>query len=134
MERYEYMRIPVKDIPAVIMEQYKLWPLVHNGFVLVEIRRGIYGLPQAGILDNEQLVQHLSIYGYYPTKNTPGLFRHQSRDISFSLVVDDFGYKYVGKEHADHLIAELQALYSITIEWDGTLYCGITFKWNYKER
>jgi hypothetical protein len=48
--------------------------------------------------------------------------------------VDDFGVKYVGKEHADHLIASLQDLYSITIEWDGTLYCGTTFKWNYEKR
>jgi hypothetical protein len=81
MERYEYMRIPVKDIPAVIMEQYNLLPLVHNGFVLVEIRKGLYGLPQAGLLANERLVKHLSTYGYYPAKHTPGLFRHKSRDI-----------------------------------------------------
>ena len=34
MDRYEYMRIPAKDIPADIMEQYDLAPLVHNGHVL----------------------------------------------------------------------------------------------------
>jgi hypothetical protein len=33
MQRYEYMRIPVKHIPTIIMEQYNLHPLV-----LVEIR------------------------------------------------------------------------------------------------
>jgi hypothetical protein len=50
MDRYEYMRIPAKDIPADIMEQYNLAPLVHNGHVLTKIRKGMYGLPQAGIL------------------------------------------------------------------------------------
>ena len=27
-----------------------------------------------------------------------------SRPFSFCLIVDDFGVKYIGKEHADHLI------------------------------
>jgi hypothetical protein len=36
MNRYEYMRIPVKDIPATIMTQYKLQDKVHNGTVMVE--------------------------------------------------------------------------------------------------
>jgi hypothetical protein len=58
-----------------------------------------------------------------------------SRDICFTLlVVDEFGVKYVGKENADHLIGALRALYSIAIDWDGTLSCGFTFKWNYKDR
>ena len=48
MDRYEYMRIPAKDIPADIMEQYNLAPIVHNGHVLTKIRKGMYGLPQAG--------------------------------------------------------------------------------------
>jgi hypothetical protein len=42
---HEYMPIPVKDIPLCIMEQYQLHDLVHNGYVLVEIRKGMYGLP-----------------------------------------------------------------------------------------
>jgi len=37
MDRYEYMRIPAKDISADIMEQYRLTPLVHHGHVLTEI-------------------------------------------------------------------------------------------------
>ena len=55
-----------------------------------------------------------------------------TRPISFTLVVDDFGIKYVGKEHAQHLIDTLQSLYTITIDWTGTLYCGLTLKWDYQ--
>jgi hypothetical protein len=50
MDCYEYMRIPAKDTPANIMEQYNLTLLVRNGHVLTKIRKGMYGLPQAGIL------------------------------------------------------------------------------------
>ena len=57
MERYEYMRIPLYMLPDAIIEQYNLLPLVHNGHVYVEIRRGMYGLPQAGKLANDQLNQ-----------------------------------------------------------------------------
>ena len=36
--------------------------------------------------------------------HTPGLWRYVTRPVQFTLVVDDFGVNYVGKEHADHLI------------------------------
>ena len=57
---YEYMRIPIDMIPDVIMDEYNLCPLIHNGFVYVKIRRGMYGLPQAGCLANDQLIKHLA--------------------------------------------------------------------------
>jgi hypothetical protein len=62
-----------------------------------------YGLPQAGIVANE-LVQHLLAQdGYRPNKHTHGLWIQDRRLITFSLVVDNFGIKYVGQEHAKHL-------------------------------
>ena len=134
MDQYEYMWIPTKFIPADIMTQYQLADLVHNNMVMVEIRKGMYGLPQAGILANDRLQAHLATHGYVAAKHTPGFFTHVDRPISFTLVVDDFGVKYVGKEHAQHLIGTLQSLYTVTIDWTGTLYCGLTLKWNYKLR
>ena len=53
-------------------------PLVHNGFVVVEIRKGMYGLPQAGILANKRLKKHLAKAGYHEAPRTPGLFRHET--------------------------------------------------------
>jgi hypothetical protein len=134
MARYEYMKIPVKDIPDSVMAQYQLTPLARNGSVLVEIRKGMYGLPQAGILANDRLQAHLATAGYHPVKHTPGLYRHATRPITFTLVVDDFGVKYVGREHAEHLIATLRALYTITTDWDGALYLGMTLAWDYTQR
>jgi hypothetical protein len=42
--------------------------------------------------------------GYRPTPHTRGLWTHDTRPISFSLVVDDFGVKYGGREQAEHLM------------------------------
>ena len=48
-------------------------------------------------------------------------------------MVDDFGVKYVGKEHAEHLITTLQAAnYKITTDWDGASFCGLTIDWDYE--
>jgi hypothetical protein len=134
MPKYEYMRIPVHTIPDVIMEQYELAPLIHNGHVMVEIRKGMYGLPQAGLIANERLIKHLQKYGYNPTKNTPGLFQHETRPSTFALVVDDFGVKYVDKCHADHLLSAIQNLYACTTDWTGSLYTGLTLHWDYTNR
>ena len=134
MPQYEYMRIPIVDIPPVIMEQYQLTKLVHNQHVYVEIQKGMYGLPQAGILAHERLVAHLAKYGYTPTRHTPGLFRHATRPIVFCLVVDDFGIQYTGREHAEHLLGALAALYTITTDWTGNRYVGLTLDWDFAAR
>ena len=60
--------------------------------------------------------------------------KHKWRHIAFPLVVDDFGIKYVGKEHADHLIAALKQDYELDEDWDGTKYCGILLNWDYENR
>ena len=57
MTHYEYMRIPIAMLPQAIIDQYALTPLIHNGFVYVEVRKGMYGLPQAGKLASNQLVK-----------------------------------------------------------------------------
>jgi hypothetical protein len=44
---YACMRIPVSVIPESIMLEYELAGLIHNGFAYVEIRKGMYGLPQS---------------------------------------------------------------------------------------
>jgi hypothetical protein len=95
MERYEYMHIPLSAIPQSIQEQYDLLKYVHNGHVLVKISKGMYGLPQTGILAYEQLMWNLQSSGYSPCDHTSGLWRHHIRPITFYLVVDNFTVNYV---------------------------------------
>jgi hypothetical protein len=49
---YEYMKMSLTLFPEWIIEQYKLQMHAHNGFVYLEMRRAVWGLPQAGILTN----------------------------------------------------------------------------------
>jgi hypothetical protein len=135
LEYFEYMQIPLVLFPAWIMEQYNLKMHALNGYVHLEMRRAVWGLPQAGILANKRLRRKLAPFGYYECVNTPGLWYQVSRPISFTLVVNDFGVKYVGKEHADHLIASIKSTYKkLTEDWTGSLYCGITLEWDYVGR
>ena len=52
----------------------------------------------------------------------------------FCLTVDDFGIEYVGKHHAQHLLATLQEHYTVTTDWEGKKYAGIDLEWDYKYR
>jgi hypothetical protein len=51
------MRLPINIIPDEIVLQCNLRTLVHNGYVYMKIRKGMYGLPQAGILANKLLTK-----------------------------------------------------------------------------
>ena len=104
LDWYEYMKMPLTIFPEHTIKQYNIREHAKNGFICLEIRKAIYGLPQAGVLANKLLKACLAPAGYYEVTNTPGLWKHVSRPIAFTLVVDDFGVKYVGKKHADHLV------------------------------
>ena len=67
----------------------------------------MYGLPQVGLLAQKLLKKRLAKHGYKQSDVTPGLCTHKWRPIYFSLVVDDFGVKYVDEEHAAHLVSAL---------------------------
>jgi hypothetical protein len=92
----------------------------------------MYGLPQVGIIVQELLEEQLAVAGYKQSKMTPGYWKHEWRPISFALVVDDFGVKYVGRENIHHLI-KLKSDYEIEVEWEGTQYLGITLNWDYNK-
>ena len=118
------MRIHKRDIRKIIWDYYNLDSLAVNDYVYAEIQRGMYGLPHAGIIANDELIPPLAAHGYVQCPHTHGLFRHLTRPISFCLVVDDFGVKYVGQEHAKHLRNCIASKYKITTNWTGRLYLG----------
>ena len=91
-------------------------------------------LKQAGRIVNERIKAHLAHFGFAPVPRTPALWKHATKPIILSLVVDNFGVKYTGKENADHLIQALQKLYTISINWTGYLLCGLTIDWDYATR
>jgi hypothetical protein len=125
--RYEYLRIHADKIPTSIMDQYNLNPLLYNRHVYFEMHKCMYSLPQAEKLSQTSLIRHLSTYGYIQCAKTPCLFRHVTRDIMFSLVVDDFGVCYTNQCDADHLIQTLEAnAYKLKVRPLGDAYLGMT--------
>ena len=139
LKRFEYARIRLSDLPEDIIEEYKLKEkATEQGFVHVEVRRGMYGLPNAGIIAQQLLEKRLEKHGYKQSKFTPGLWSHEWRPIQFTLVVDDFGVKYIGDEHAEHLIQCVKQHYNLTHDLNkdeqGNLYCGVTMEWDYEKR
>ena len=114
---WEYMKMDINILPEEVIKEYNLRDIVdEKGYVYMQIRKGMYGFPQAGILANKKLIRHLKPYGYKPARHTPGLWIHETKNIKFTLAVDDFGVQYDNKDDVQHLIAALQKKYRITID------------------
>jgi hypothetical protein len=61
MERAEYMRLKISDIPEEVIQRYNLMLLVtQDGYVYCKITQGMYGLPQSGIIAQELLEKQLA--------------------------------------------------------------------------
>ena len=134
MVRYEYMKLALSCIPDEIIEHYSLCTLSSNGWVYLEIRKGMPGLNQAGRIANNRLKAHLAHFGFAPVPRTPALWRHNTKPILFSLIVDYFGVKHIGKENANHPIQSLKKLFTISIDLTGSIFCELTIDWEYAAR
>jgi len=135
MKQYEYMRIKITDITEEVIEHYKLREIVtDDGYIYCEIRKGMYCLPQAGIIAQELLQERLAKVGYHQSQIIPGLWTHKTRNTCFTLVIDDFAIKYMKKEDAQHPIDALEKDYTISNDWDVTKYIGLTIDWDYVKR
>ena len=98
MERPEFMRLKLADMPDDVVTHYQLHDkATPDGYVYVRIQKGMYGLPQAGLIAQELLERRLNSKGYRQSQLTPGFWTHDWRPISFALCVDDFGVKTSAK-------------------------------------
>ena len=93
----------------------------------------MYEIPRAGQIAHTALVKQPYPYEYHPSSKNPGLWTHKILPINFTLIVNDFGVKYLGKDHALHLKAALEDKYKINKDWKGGLYIGIALNWDYEK-
>ena len=100
----------------------------------MEIKKGVYGLPQAVKLANDKPKLHLAKFVYEPSPITSGLWRHQTRPLPLSLVVDDFGVKYESQYYITHILDSLKSIYKISEDCDVKVYCGLNLEWEYHKR
>ena len=115
MKYFQYMLIHKKIIPQEVLNEYNIIFDDHD-FTYVEIRRGMYGLKEAGGIAFDQLVRKLKRFGYEPMSQTPGLWRDTSHKTTFTLYVDNFGIQYLSKDDANHLIDSICATYECSID------------------
>ena len=66
--------------------------------------------------------------------HTPGLWLHIFRPSEFTLVVDNFGVKFVDVEQLQLLVKSLKKFYEVFLDPTGSKYCGITLEWDKKNR
>ena len=135
LESSEYMKIHLSLIPQEIIDKYDVIKYVETDeYVYVEITGAMYGLSHSGRIANQDLRKHLAKYGYYSTKRTPELWKHRTRPISFTLVVDNFGIKYTNKDDINDLFKSIKEKYLLKIDWIGAKYAGIDLNWDYEKR
>jgi hypothetical protein len=75
MVQYEYMRLKLTNMPDDVIGHYNLQAIATaNGFVYFEIWKGMYGLPQAGIIAQQLLETRLAAHGYHQSTTMPSLW------------------------------------------------------------
>jgi hypothetical protein len=129
------MRTKISNLPPSFVKACNLNNLATNDdTIYVKIQKGMYGLPQVGILAQNLLEKRLNQHSHHQSKITPSLWKHDCWPLLFTLCVDNFGIKYVGWEHANHLAKILKKHYKCSIDWDGNQYLGMTMDWDYGSR
>ena len=135
LPRSRYVHFKLKQIPISIQQRYSLQDYVdRQGYVYARIDKAWYGLKESGKLAGDDIRAHLAEYGYHESKYTAGLFKHESRPISFTLVVDDFGVKYKKLSDFEHLRDCLSLRYKMKVDMDAKQYVGIDLEWDYNKR
>jgi hypothetical protein len=71
LPQFEYMKMLLSRFPEEIIQKYNLNDLAIDGWVYIEIQKGVYGLKQAGLLADQLLQTGLAPFGYYPAQHTP---------------------------------------------------------------
>ena len=133
LDKFEYMWIEPGQIPERTFLKYGLGSrkTSSKGQYMVRVRKGMYGLPHAGRIAAIKVTALLAKAGYHECRHNKMVFRHETRNVTFTLVVDDFLVKYSERADAEHLIKTLEEVYVMKTDWEAKKYLGITLQWDY---
>jgi hypothetical protein len=102
-----------------------------DGSMYCKIRWGKYDLSQASIIAQKLLEECLNKHVFCQSQTTPGLWKQDTPPIIFSLIVHNFGIKYVGEENTQHLLDTVRTYFKCLCNWEKEHYCVLTMKWVY---
>ena len=78
MARSEYMHLKLSNLPKSVVQHYNLAEkATRDGYVYVDIKQGMYGLPQAGLIVQQLIEKQLNKKGYHQSDINPGLWKHK---------------------------------------------------------
>ena len=103
--------------------------IVDNGYVYIDILKGVYGLKEAGILAFNYPVENLVPHRYHLVQYIACLWKHETKKTTFVLCVDDSGIKSYSQSDLDHLLTALRQTYVISTDPTGRNYIGLTIDW-----
>ena len=126
------MKVHLKYFPDDIIQQYALNDLAHNGYIYIQIKKGMYDLKQASVLAYQNLTKLLTDGGYEHILVSLGMWKYRTRKTIFCLCVDDVGVKYFSKEDVKHLHDTLAKEYNCKIDWSGENFIGYKVNWDYE--
>ena len=100
--------------------------------ILWKIVKALYGMPEAGLLAQRDLIALLKPHGYIMSPTTPCLFTNPHTHVSFVLWVDDFliKYKTAFKHEMEAFFDILRSKYQVKVDWTGRRYLGLTIHRN----
>ena len=130
----QLVRFKAELIPPRAAEHRNLQGLIHNGFVCAKIKKAWCGLKEAGKIAHDDLVERLAKRGHRKCERAEGLFKHESRDTSFALVVDDFGIKHKKMEDVEHLKKVIGEHHPFKVDMEAKQHVGTQLKWNRSRR
>jgi hypothetical protein len=124
LEYFKYMKIPLTLFPEWIVEQYNLTRHALNGFVHLEMRRAVWWIATSRIYSKQMPKTKACAVWVQKSTNTPGLWHHDTRSVLFTLVLDNFGVKYVNADNVQHLIVSIKRMTPLPSIGQGTNIAG----------
>ena len=129
------MRIKLNILPEEIITSCGLREIVDKDrFICIENQGEIYGLPQAGLLEFNDLAKHLVPYGHAHVQHTPGSWTNKEQNITCSLAVNDLGINHNSLNNPQRLINAFKVKHTIAVDMTDNLCTGDALKWNYDKR
>ena len=126
----DYFKIKASKVPSAVCEKYNI-SADSDDFIYFRLDKCLYGHAVAGRLSNQELVKILKIAGYHESDLVPCLFKHETRNVTFSLIVDDLGVKYTNFDDIQHLIDSISPRWKVKLNKSGDKYIGMNLKWDY---
>ena len=113
----EYVKFKVDLIPPRIIQFYKIQHLIHKRYIYTKINKAWHGLKNSGCIAHDDLVQHLQKHRFVQAQKKMDCSRTY-RDISFTLVVDNFVLKFTNKQDCDYLIKIMREKYKFKVDYE----------------